>query len=98
MRRALAMPLDERKERWRNLFEVARTHNVENWADSYLRALTGETTETGGDDTEKPDKDSKNPILQRTTTALGHSTGTTLQRLAPRFLLPPWLRAVFSAI
>ncbi|WP_332717738.1 alpha,alpha-trehalose-phosphate synthase (UDP-forming) [Pelagibacterium mangrovi] len=98
MRRALAMPLDERKERWRHLFEVARTHNIENWAESYLRALTGETTETGGDDTEKPDKDSKNPILQRTTTALGHSTGTTLQRLAPRFLLPPWLRAVFSAI
>jgi trehalose 6-phosphate synthase len=98
MRRALAMPLDERKERWRNLFEVARTHNVENWAHSYLRALTGETTETGGGDTEKPDTDSKNPILPRTTTALGHSTGTALQRLAPRFLLPPWLRAVFSAI
>jgi len=37
--KALAMPLDERQARWRGMFERLRTHDVECWRESFLRAL-----------------------------------------------------------
>lgn len=39
LRIALTMPLEERKQRWASLMKVARLHNVDNWADSYLSRL-----------------------------------------------------------
>lgn len=39
MRLALTMPLEERKARWQALMEAAQTHNVDNWAKSFLDAL-----------------------------------------------------------
>ena len=36
---ALAMPLDERKERWEKLNEVVKTANVEQWRANFVKAL-----------------------------------------------------------
>jgi trehalose 6-phosphate synthase len=41
MRRALAMPLDERKARWQSLIAAVREHSIDSWADAYLTALQG---------------------------------------------------------
>ena len=38
--RALAMPLDERKERWEKLNEVVKTTNVEKWRADFVEALS----------------------------------------------------------
>ncbi|HWJ88581.1 MAG TPA: trehalose-6-phosphate synthase [Pelagibacterium sp.] len=47
LRVALTMPLDERKQRWTSLMDVARLHNVDNWADSYLSRLSGDADRIG---------------------------------------------------
>ena len=39
IRRALDMPLDERKERWKKLNEVVKTANVEQWRANFVKAL-----------------------------------------------------------
>jgi trehalose 6-phosphate synthase len=36
---ALAMPLDERRERWQGLIQAARRYDVTHWSDTYLAAL-----------------------------------------------------------
>jgi trehalose 6-phosphate synthase len=40
IRIALAMPLEERIERWKALLEAAKTHSVDNWAGRFLDALS----------------------------------------------------------
>src|SRR5690554_2527340 len=47
LRVALTMPLEERKQRWTSLMEVALLHNVDNWADSYLARLAGDADRIG---------------------------------------------------
>lgn len=39
MRVGLAMPLEERRQRWRGLMAAARAHNVHNWAAAFLAGL-----------------------------------------------------------
>ena len=39
LREALEMPLDERKARWRTMFEGLETHTVHDWRRSFLKAL-----------------------------------------------------------
>ena len=95
MRRALAMPLEERKERWHSLMEVARTHTIDNWADSFLAALTGETAPSEGHDAPDGNADGENKLLPRTGT-LGQSSGMAIHRPATRLSLLPWLRSVLS--
>ncbi|WP_421951279.1 alpha,alpha-trehalose-phosphate synthase (UDP-forming) [Pelagibacterium sp.] len=96
MRQAIAMPLQERKERWQRLMKVAQTHNVDNWASSYLAALTGDRP-SGASDDEDPDadRDSKGELLPRAG-ALGRPASMSLEQRAPRLSLLPWLRSVFS--
>lgn len=36
---ALAMPLDERIARWRNMFDVLKRNNVDRWCETFLEAL-----------------------------------------------------------
>lgn len=36
---ALAMPLAERRERWRSMFEHLRTHDVDAWREAFVKAL-----------------------------------------------------------
>lgn len=95
LRHALAMPLDERKERWRNLMHAARTHSVDNWADSYLNALAGQPAATESEDTPDGDSDGGNQLLPRAK-RLNPSGGMALERLTRRIALLPWLRGVFS--
>jgi len=38
---ALTMPLHERRERWRGMFEHLRKHNVHRWRTRYVEALAG---------------------------------------------------------
>lgn len=52
LRIALDMPLEERKQRWNALISAAKTHNVDDWALSFLDRLapgTAETTSPGRD-------------------------------------------------
>src|SRR5690606_7263407 len=95
MRRALAMPLEERRERWHSLMEVARTHTIDNWADSFLAALTGEAAPSEGHDAPDGNANGKNKLLPRTGT-LGQSSGMAIHRPATRLSLLPWLRSVLS--
>ena len=39
MRRALDLPLEERIERWRGMFERIRVNDISSWRDRYLNAL-----------------------------------------------------------
>jgi trehalose 6-phosphate synthase len=39
IRQAVDMPLDERRARWRRMFERLRTHDVVRWRESFLRKL-----------------------------------------------------------
>ena len=39
---ALAMPLQERTERWRAMLAVLRRNNVFHWSDSFIDSLTGD--------------------------------------------------------
>ena len=91
MRSALAMPLGERQERWHSLMDVARTHNIDNWAESYLNALTDKHTPEKGDNS----PDGKDSLLAPTDT-LGSPSSMALERPTTHRLLLPWLRAVFS--
>lgn len=95
MRKGLAMPLDERKERWRNLMDAARAHNVDNWADSFLNALTGQSTMSKDKNAPNGDGDAETRILPRSGT-LSQPSGMALQRPTARLPLLPWLRAVFG--
>ena len=39
MARALAMPLDERKERFESMMGFLNTHDVNRWCDDFLKRL-----------------------------------------------------------
>ena len=96
MRLAIAMPLEERKERWEGLMKVAQTYNVDNWADSYLAALTGEMpSAAAGEDDPDGDRDGKSELLPRAG-ALGRPATMSIEQRAPRQSFLPWLRSVFS--
>ncbi len=43
LHRALAMPLEERQKRWREMMDVLRRNNVGKWREDFLRALREET-------------------------------------------------------
>ncbi|WP_196257969.1 alpha,alpha-trehalose-phosphate synthase (UDP-forming) [Pelagibacterium limicola] len=83
MRQAIAMPLDERKARWKRLMETARAHNVDHWAANYLDALAGTRA------AEASHEPQERAMLAAGSLASGHATAR-----AP--LLPPWLRSVFG--
>jgi trehalose 6-phosphate synthase len=38
--RALAMPLDERRERWTGMFRHLQHNTAQHWADTFIEALT----------------------------------------------------------
>jgi len=38
---ALSMPIEERKQRWRDMIAVLRANTVHDWADDFLKALDG---------------------------------------------------------
>jgi trehalose 6-phosphate synthase len=40
LQKALQMPIDERRERWRTMVEVLRRHSITDWRESFLRALS----------------------------------------------------------
>lgn len=97
MRRAVTMPLDERKARWTSLMAAAREHNVDNWADSFLDALgdgneTRSTSDNGDDDSsERLDTE----LLPRSGT-LGTGSTMPIERPSNARALLPWLRSIFS--
>ncbi|HUL06464.1 MAG TPA: alpha,alpha-trehalose-phosphate synthase (UDP-forming) [Candidatus Acidoferrum sp.] len=43
LHRALAMPLDERQKRWREMMEILRRNNIGKWREDFLRALRDDT-------------------------------------------------------
>ena len=95
MRVGLAMPLDERKERWRNLMEAAKTYDVDNWADSYLKALAGDSSTSSVDGA--PDGDGQDQVRNASpATGMSRTPSVALQRVNWRASLLPWLRGVFS--
>jgi trehalose 6-phosphate synthase len=95
MRLAIAMPLEERKTRWESLMKVAQTHNVDNWANSYLAALTGEAPSGADDQEADSDPNQENKLLPRAGTS-GQPRTTSLEQRAPGQSFLPWLRSVFS--
>ncbi|MCD7060344.1 alpha,alpha-trehalose-phosphate synthase (UDP-forming) [Pelagibacterium xiamenense] len=91
MRQALVMPLEERKQRWRNLMDAAQEHNVDNWAESYLDALAhGHAASSPGDD------DTPGTRPHATTHGAAGKPGTPRTSIASRMPFFPWLRSVFS--
>jgi trehalose 6-phosphate synthase len=103
MRIALAMPLDERKARWRKLMDAAQLHNVDNWAEGYLDILGGSDDDTsdgdadgrdGGQDAEDPSTAS---LISSAATAAVSQTADAIEQgkrglLRRPFL--PWLKSV----
>jgi len=74
--RALAMPLDERKDRWRAMMAVLRANSVHDWASHFLEALAtnegensdsqiAETNVTGAVGVARPESSAVTPWLQR---------------------------------
>ena len=100
MRKAITMPLEERKARWRNLMDVARTHSVDNWADSYLAALASHGNRAprrpGDGGTRADCQEDGDRLLPRQGSIT--DAGMPRERQALRFALMPWLRSVFSGI
>jgi trehalose 6-phosphate synthase len=46
LHRALAMPLQERQERWQAMIAILRDNTIETWRDSFLAALADAGTRT----------------------------------------------------
>jgi trehalose 6-phosphate synthase len=40
LQKALQMPIDERRERWRAMMKILRRHSITAWRDSFLRVLS----------------------------------------------------------
>lgn len=94
MRQALVMPLDERKRRWRDLMDATLTHNVDNWAESFLQALANSAAESKTDDPDA-EGDRSDPVT-RLDPALTPKPDNPATSLTVRMPFLPWLRSVFS--
>ncbi|RDE08714.1 alpha,alpha-trehalose-phosphate synthase (UDP-forming) [Pelagibacterium lacus] len=93
MRRAVIMPLEERKERWHSLMDTARAYSVDNWADSFLAALAGDAPSSGDTAGGEPGSEG---LLPRSGT-LGKGSALPLQQVnTQRTHLPGWLRSILS--
>src|SRR5690606_38310764 len=93
MRRAVIMPLEERKERWHNLMDTARAYSVDNWADSFLAALAGDAPPSGDTAGGEPGSEG---LLPRSGTLSKGSALPLQQATTQRTHLPGWLRSILS--
>lgn len=91
IRVALAMPLDERKARWESLMSAARRHNVGQWAESYLDALSEDGNTPANDDPSVPGDREALPTPAGTPSMMSEP-----QAISPRMPILPWLRSVFG--
>lgn len=102
MRKALVMPLEERKERWQALMKTAQAGNVDTWAQSYLEVLSNPDAVAPGADsgTGRTDDDEgglgESAMFSGIAGAAKRAASLKPGRLMRRPFLPPWLRAVFS--
>ncbi|WP_127145301.1 alpha,alpha-trehalose-phosphate synthase (UDP-forming) [Pelagibacterium montanilacus] len=97
MRQALAMPIEERKERWRKLMDSARLHSVDNWASSYLDRLMGLGDTPDRDDTGDADvSDADARPLSTPPAGDPANRAITVTPRKHRGTLFPWLKSVFS--
>ncbi|WP_404402656.1 trehalose-6-phosphate synthase [Pelagibacterium halotolerans] len=92
MRKALVMPLKERKQRWRSLMDAALKHSVDNWAESYLDALMHSHAAAPGDE-DLPGRPHPRTPAHRTAERPPAGRAPFGSRM-PFF---PWLRSVFSS-
>jgi len=85
LHRALVMPIEERRSRWRAMMEQVRRHSARSWSDSYLKALAAATEERHA----APGVPTNHPTGRAAAARPATGRGPVLKRRGSRLSRPP---------